>query len=249
MKHTRWIPAAALMAVALPAPVVAQEAEKTYRGGIYSAVILTSDYRFQGVSASDNHAAVQGYAHYHRPDGWYAGVFASQVDFNDFGTSYELDPYVGRNWDLKDGKTRLKAEAMASLFLDNRTPGPTYDFVQFKLAAERKDGPLTVRGSVSFTPSASYGSGQARLAVAEAEYALGRGVTFKGLAGRRWIERGQDRSFWNLAAAAKWKHLTFEIRYQDTDLSKRQCGFNPDICGASVGGSITAELRPILFMR
>jgi len=32
----------------------------------------------------------------------------------------------------------------------------------------------------------------------------------------------------------------------DTDLSRRECGFNPDICGPTLVGQVTAALPPIL---
>lgn len=214
--------------------------------GIFSSVSLTSDYRYQGVSNSDNHAAVQGNVHHFRDDGWYLGLFATQVDFNDFGTSYELDVYAGKNLKL-DAKTELKLDAMYTAFPDNRTPGPTYNFWQGKVALTRKEGPLTLIGLTSYVPRASYGSGEAWRIEGEAGYALTPHLTLKALAGRRWIERGSDRTYWSLGAATTWKHLTFEVRYQDTNLSKARCGFNPDICGAALTGTVTANLPLILF--
>src|SRR5262245_39497171 len=88
--------ATALLAVLLPAAA----ARASDGGGIYSAVTLTSDYRYQGVSNSDQHQALQANVHYFRPDGWYAGIFATTVDFNDGGTSYEIDYYGGRTLKL-----------------------------------------------------------------------------------------------------------------------------------------------------
>jgi uncharacterized protein (TIGR02001 family) len=234
--------AAALVAAAtLPAPLACAGEW----GGIFSAVTLTSDYRYQGVSSSDNHAALQGYIHYWRSDGWYAGLFVTQVDFNDDGTSYELDFYGGKTIKL-DGKTELKLQGLYTTFPDNRTPGPTYDFVQASIAVTHRNGPLTVSGLTSYVPEASYGSGEAWRLEGEAAYAVSPRLTLKALAGRRWIERGLDRTYWSLGAAASWKRLTFEVRYVDTNLSKARCGCNPDICGPALVGSITASLPPIL---
>ena len=124
----------ALAAVLLPTGAQAQ----SNRGGLFSSVGLTSDYRYQGVSNSDGNPALQGYVHWWRPDGFYAGLFATQVDFDDPGdTSYELDLYGGKNFDLKDGKTRLTAEAMFTAFPNEHVWGPTYNFIQFKAAARQ----------------------------------------------------------------------------------------------------------------
>ena len=96
-------------------------------------------------------------------------------------------------------------------------------------------------------PDGSYASGKIWRAEAAADYTLGKALTLKTLAGRTWIERGQARTYWSVGAAAKWRFLTFEARYQDTNLNKRQCGFNPDICGPSLSGSVMAEFPLILF--
>ena len=238
----RVLPAAAVIAAAaLPAP----PAHAGEWGGIFSAVTLTSDYRYQGVSNSDNHPAAQGYVHYGRPDGWYAGLFATTVDFNDYGTSYELDVYGGKNIRL-DPKTELKLQGLVTVFPDNRTPGPTYDFVQASVAVTRKTGPLTVSALTSYVPEASYGSGKAWRLESEASYAVSPHLMLKGLVGRRWIDRGSDRNYWSLGAAATWNRLTLEVRYVDTNLSRARCGYNPDICGPAVVGSVTASLPPIL---
>jgi uncharacterized protein (TIGR02001 family) len=236
---------AQLLASAL-ALLLAPSAHAGEWGGLFSQITLTSDYRYQGVSNSDGHAAVQGNIHWWRPDGFYAGVFVTQVDFNDFGTSYEIDTYAGKNVRLEGGRTELKVEGMYTAFPNNRTPGPTYDFFQGKVAAHRTTGKLTLGGVTSWVPQASYGSGTAWRAEADAAYAIAPNLKVSGLVGRRWIERGQDRSYWSAGAATTWKTLTFDLRYFDTNLSRRQCGYNPGICGATVVGTMTVALPPIL---
>jgi uncharacterized protein (TIGR02001 family) len=216
------------------------------QSGLYSHVTLTSDYRYQGVSSSDNHAAVQGVVHYFRPDGWYAGLFASQVDYNDFGTSYELDVYGGKTLRL-DPKTDLKLQGLVTVFPDNKTPGPTYDFVQAGVSVIRRQDDLTLTSLATYVPEGSYGAGQIWRAEGEAVYALTGSVSLKALAGRQWTERRPDRSYWSLGGEARWRHLIFEVRYQDTDLSKARCGYNPDICGPALTGSVTAVMPLILF--
>jgi len=236
------LPAAALfVAAALLAPTAHAQS------GLYSHVTLTSDYRYQGVSSTDRHAALQGVVHHFRPDGWYAGVFASQVDYGYAQSpSYELDFYGGKTLKLNK-KTDLKLQGLATTFPDNKTPGPTFDFIQGGVSVIRKEGPLTLTGLTTFVPEGSYGAGQVWRAEGEAAYALTKSISLKALAGHQWTERRPDRSYWSLGAEARWRHLIFEVRYQDTDLSKARCGFNPDICGPAVTGAVTAVLPLILF--
>lgn len=243
------LPAAALaLAVATTAPA----ARAGDWGGLFPSIWLTSDYRYQGVSNSDRQAALQGNVHYWRPDGLYAGVFASTVDFNDGSTSFELDSYAGKNWDLDKGRTRLTAEVMHTAFPDNKTPGPTYDFVQFKVAARRQQGPVALMATTSYVPEGSYGAGYAWRLEGEAQYAVTPALTLKALAGRRLEETRSDRAYWGLGASLGiggqplWRDYVLEVRYQDTDRGKRDCGYIPDICGPAIVGTITVNLKPIL---
>ena len=244
MTRSTLLAAAALVAAAvLPAPL----AHAGDWGGIFSAVTLTSDYRFHGISSSDRQPALQGYVHWWRPDGFYLGAFATQVDYGYAQSpNYEIDLYGGKTWRLEGGRTELKAEAMYTTFPDNETPGPTLDFFQAKVAAKRTVGKLEAGASLSYVPDSPYTSGRGWRVTGEGSYALSPHFQLKGLAGHVWTERGQDRTYWELGAATTWKRLTFEARYVDTNLSKAQCGFNPDVCGAALVGSVTVALPPIL---
>lgn len=240
MKHAA-LPAAAVLAAALLAPAAHAQS------GLYSHVTLTSDYRYQGVSSTGGQPALQGVIHHFRPDGWYAGVFASQVDYG-YAQSpdYELDFYGGRRLKL-DAKTDLKLQGLVTVFPDDRTPGPTLSFVQAGASVIRKEGPLTLTGLTTFVPEGSYRAGRVWRVEGEAAYALGPHVTLKALAGHQTSERRPDRSYWSLGGEVRWKTLIFDVRYQDTDLSKARCGFNPDLCGPALTGAVTAVLPLILF--
>ena len=130
--------ALAVSAVVLALALAGPTAAANEAGGLFSFIDLTSDYRFQGASNTDGNGAVQGNVHYWRPDGWYAGLFASQVDFAYVGSpSYELDWYGGKNLEFDGGKTELKLQLMDSVFPNNRTPGPTFDFLTYEVAGKR----------------------------------------------------------------------------------------------------------------
>lgn len=61
-------------------------------------VALTSDYKFRGISQSDESPAIQGGLDYGHDSGFYAGFWGSSVDFDsntDFEGSLELDLYLG----------------------------------------------------------------------------------------------------------------------------------------------------------
>jgi uncharacterized protein (TIGR02001 family) len=238
----RALPTALFLAMLIPTAAQAGD-----WGGIFSFIDLTSDYRFQGVSNTDGNASVQGNVHYWRPDGYYAGIFASQVDFKDPGhTSYELDYYGGKNFEFGGGKTELKLQGMYSVFPNNRTPGPTYDFATAEVAVSHVAGKLTTHALGAFVPEGSYHSGKIWRVEGEADYALRPYLTLRALIGDQWGGRGHARAYWSLGGTATWKTLGFELRYVGTDRTRENCGFLPKVCDPTVVGTLTVNLPPIL---
>jgi len=240
MKHAA-LPAAAVLAALLLAPAAHAQS------GLYSFVALTSDYRYQGVSSSNNHAAFQGVVHHFRPDGWFAGLFVTEVDYG-YASSpdFELDFYAGKTMKL-NSKTELKLQGLATVFPDDETPGPTLNFVQAGASLIRREGPLTLTGQATYVPEGSYGAGEVWRAEVGADYVIRKSLTVKSLAGHQIAEHRIDRTYWSFGLEARWKHLIFDVRYQGNDLSRAECGFNPDICGDTVTGTVTAVLPLILF--
>lgn len=66
-------------------------------------VALTTDYKFRGISQTDEDPAIQGGLDLEHESGFYIGTWASNVDFggNGFGT-IELDVYAGFGSDIGD---------------------------------------------------------------------------------------------------------------------------------------------------
>ena len=214
--------------------------------GVFSAVMLASDYRYQGVSESRGRPVMQGYVHWQDQAGYFAGVFATQVDFGYAGApSYELDAYAGKNFAFDQGRTELKLEAMSSTYPDNRTPGPTLDFLQASVQAKHVAGPWTILGVAAYSPEGSYGSGPAKRVEGEVDYALSRDLTLKTLVGNQGGGRGHERTYASLSAVKTWKTVSFELRYVVTDRTRRNCGFQPTACDPGLVGVLTVALPPI----
>jgi uncharacterized protein (TIGR02001 family) len=219
------------------------------RGGLFSHVALTTDYRWAGASSSGRQPAPQLSIHWWRPDNNYAGIFVTRVDYNDPGeTSVEVDLYAGRHFDL-GAQTRLGLEAMYTFFPDRQGGGPTYDFVQVKAKAQRKEGPATFLASLAYTPEASYHAGPATHLEGQIAWKLAPHLNASAQAGRRWVARGADRSYWNFGATATWRHLAFDLRYHETDIGRRQDCLWSDACEPAVVGTVTVNLPPIMLGR
>jgi uncharacterized protein (TIGR02001 family) len=203
-------------AACLPAAVNADPSS----GRIYSALSVVSDYRYNGVSLSNNRPALQGYAHWQQAHGYYAGVFATGVDFRDpSNTSYEVDVYTGRKLAVKHGE--MSFELLYSSFPEKDFAGPTYDFLQLKSQWRTTFGRTSLGVQGAWTPQASFGSGTAQRIAADARRALTPWLNGSGAVGRRWIERGTDRTYWDLGLTLVRQRLALDPNY-DAVRQRRQ---------------------------
>jgi len=89
----------ALVVGALSATGMAQAEE--VGSSVSANVTLTSDYVWRGISQTQNNGAIQGGFDYAHESGLYAGVWGSNVDF-DNDASIELDYYVGYGFNVTE---------------------------------------------------------------------------------------------------------------------------------------------------
>lgn len=100
MTTQKFLPAAiatALIAGAVTAPAQAEME-------VSANVALVSDYRFRGISQSDEDIALQGGFDIAFDNGIYIGTWGSSVDFDDDGAlgGLELDYYIGWSGDISE---------------------------------------------------------------------------------------------------------------------------------------------------
>lgn len=107
MRHM-FFSAIALTAVAASAPVLAAD-EPTPAFKVSGSVALVSDYRFRGVSQSNNGLAVQGGLTLNHESGAYGGFWASNLaGWGTFGgPNLELDLFAGYKFPLGGGALDL----------------------------------------------------------------------------------------------------------------------------------------------
>jgi hypothetical protein len=138
--------AASLLAVA---PAAAQEAPAgpfTVSG----SVALVSDYRFRGVSQSDEELAVQGGLSVTHESGLYAGTWASNLSgWGTFGGSNtELDLYGGFKTTLSNG---LTVDAGLLWYMYPGGASET-DFAEPYIKLSATYGPATILAGVAYAP-------------------------------------------------------------------------------------------------
>jgi hypothetical protein len=49
-----------------------------------------------------------------------------------------------------------------------------------------------------------------------------------------------DRTFWDAGVTGTWKQLALDLRYVDTNLDERECGFSKR-CSATVVATLTVR--------
>lgn len=92
----------------------AEEAAAEEESSIYSwNAAIATDYMFRGVSQTDGEAALQLGADLNFDNGFYVGVWGSNVDFGEGSPDVELDTYIGWNHDLTE---RLNLDLMVNRY-------------------------------------------------------------------------------------------------------------------------------------
>ena len=118
------------MAVALCGLLFAVETWAEVSG----SMTLVSDYRYRGVSLSDEKPAAQLSVAYDHASGWYAGAFGSTVQLADqSGRNLQMLSYVGY---AKRARSGLSWEAGAGYYAFSGAGGYDYPEVYWGLASE-----------------------------------------------------------------------------------------------------------------
>ncbi len=214
--------AAALLAAAVSVPASAQEDTDTEAPGaagglsVSGEVNLLSDFRFRGISRSDEDPAVQGALTVSVPGGFYAGGRGTSLkDAGDLGR-VQLDLYAGYGADLGQG-TSIDAGLMYFVFPDGR--GQT-DYFEAYASVSHLLGPVQGTLGVKYAPEQDAIGGEDLLYLfGEVEASIpATPVTLTAQAGRQDAGAFGDYWTWSLGARATLGAFNAGIRYVDTDL-------------------------------
>ena len=97
---------------------------RTASAEVSGTVTVVSDYRYRGISLSDNDPAAQLGVTYDDPLGWYAGAFVSTIKSSAYGTTgVQAIGFGGYAWRMPSGLS-LEAGADYSVV----TASPRYDY-------------------------------------------------------------------------------------------------------------------------
>lgn len=231
MKIRLWLGAAML------AGVFAGQAEAaTTPVGDFSATLSAkSEYNFRGISQSDEDPALQGSLDWQHPRGFYAGAWASNVDFDDGGDAdIETDIYGGYRFNYT-------GIAMDVGLIGYLYPGADsafdYDYWEARAAASHDIGPVAMTAAINYTPGNFRDSDDATYAALAGSAPIrDTGFSVTGSLGHRWIDDeaafgAEDYADWSAGVGYDWNGFGFALKYVDTSMDDNACADGCDARG------------------
>lgn len=203
-------------------------AELKFAGGALTGyATLTSNYVTRGISNSDNHAAVQGLLEYMHDTGFYAGTFASSVDFDAADAVVEWDGWVGYAF-------AWRGFAFRSHWFQYFYPGVRRDLSDdFNTPELETSVSYTLSGTVlsarfSWSPDYFFASGDAYYWGVSAGIPVLSWLTLEAHAGHQDIEKNfrlglPDYNDWSLGLVAAYRGWRAGLTYTDTDVRRGEC--------------------------
>jgi uncharacterized protein (TIGR02001 family) len=204
------------LAAVSAAPALAQEV------AITGNVALTTDYTFRGVSQTDESPAVQGGLDLSAGN-FYAGTWASNINFGTGGANLELDVYGGYKTAL--GGVNLDLGVIGYLYPGASDDGAELDYwevyVRPSIALSEN---FTLGGAVYYSPEFTGESGDGwyyevngALAVSEA-LSLSGAVGFQSVDATGFFAGEEEYTTYNFGGTYSAMGLGFDLRYVGTDV-------------------------------
>lgn len=220
-----------LLATALATSTSMAAAEVTFSGN----VALTSDYVYRGISQTDSGAAIQGGFDLEHSSGFYAGVWASNLDFDD-NSDIETDVYAGFSGEF----TNMVGYDVGVLYYgypdSSDANDGDYDFTEVYGSLSYDFGPAALTGGVNYS-SDFFGvdTGNATYLYVGLDVPLPNDFGLGFHYGDQSIdgENGAsdfDYNDWKVSLTKSWSGFDFAVDYTDTDLDDdTDCG-GANIC-------------------
>lgn len=222
-------------AVALPAA-----AKVTWTG----TLTATSDYKFRGISQSDNDAAIQGSFELGY-EGFFAGVWASSIDFAaDPGADIEVDLYAGYTHEFND-TTSLTGKVVYYAYPGANTSDA--DYLELIAALNHDFGKFSGNLQFAYTPDYFGGTDSGVWLGGGVALPINDWLSMSANVGYQWFDNNfgpapnvgiPDYAHGDIGLTATWEIVALDLRYVATDLSDADC----------FGGSTTCDSKVVLTL-
>ncbi len=209
-------------------------------------VALVSDYRFRGISQSDEDFAVQGGFDAAFEQGFYIGTWGSSVDFDSNGAadgSLELDYYAGWAGNLGDSDVGLDVGAIYYDYPGDS--GGFGDYWELYASVSLSDFSLGVAYSDDYygeTDEFWYLSGDYSMALSD-EFSLSFHLGYNMLEenGGFLATDTDDYTDYSVTLSYAWSGIDFSVAYVGTDLDEEDV-FDTDWADDTIVFSIAKSM-------
>ena len=241
---------------------------------------IQSDYIFRGISQSNRKPSPQGYFELQFMDNlFYAGLAAYKVDL-------PTRPTMEQDWTagIRPKLGPLQFD-FGLIYYNYPSERRLIDPTTFAIYTPANTDMLELAGKVSWTyqdaltlganvfhtqnwlgtrAQGTYGSFTAKYAFPESLVGVS-GIAASGELGHYWLGTTSqtlgsvnlpDYTYWNAGLSYTWKAFTFDLRYHDTDLTRRNCfiltsdprgiytgSSQSRWCGSAVVGTLSVDLQ------
>lgn len=206
------------IAAATAAPAFAQDVT------ISGNVALATDYAFRGVSQTDESPAIQGgFDATFGSSGFYAGTWASNINFGTGGANMELDVYGGYKFAV--GGVNVDVGVIGYLY-----PGASDDaaeldywegYIKPSVALSKE---FTLGAAIYYSPEFTGDSGDGVYYEVNGAYTVSPELSFSGAVGHQTVDTagffaGEDEyTTYNIGGTYTAGGLGFDLRYVGTDV-------------------------------
>ena len=196
--------------------LMSASAPTAFADGVEGNVALSSNYVFRGITQTADGPAVSGGFDWAAETGFYAGTWASSVDFGD-DTTMEIDFYGG--YAFSAGGFDFDLGGIYYAYPDSpQVAGEDQDFLEFYAGGSRSFGALTFDAKLSYSEDFYAGTGQAFYTEAGVAFALNDSLSLDARIGSSRFEdlSGADYDDWQLGLSGEALGLGWDVRFHDT---------------------------------
>ncbi|MCK4744432.1 MAG: TorF family putative porin [Sulfuriflexus sp.] len=211
--------AAAVLMTASPLAISTAAAEVTFSGN----VALTTDYVYRGISQTDEGAAIQGGFDLEHDSGFYAGVWASNLDFGD-DADIEIDYYAGIGGEFSN-KIGWDVGAIYYSYPDSDAADDgDYDFTEVYGSLSYDFGPAAVTGGLAYSSDFFGSTGDSLYTSIDVDVPLPNDFSLGLHYGNQDIDDVDDYNDWKIGVSKSYGGFDFALDYTDTDIDGDDAG-------------------------
>lgn len=211
-------------------------------------VKLATDYRFRGISQTDNDPAIQGGFDYTNESGLYAGVWASNLNF---AGNIEMDYYGGLTGEMSNGLGYNVGVIYYDYPSDNVT-SVDLEFVEVYGGLSGSVGGVNLSGKISYSPdyfaesdTGFYYEAAAGMSLPQ-DFGLSFHVGYQTYDDAVAFGTAPEDSYmdWSVGVSKSVAGVDLGLTYVDTDLDGTDCfgGSVEHICDSTVVFSVSKAL-------